>query len=131
MNILFLGGDKRYKFIMQKLATSNHFIYQIGFENFNENIHEEKIENLNLTKFDYVFFPMAGLSDTLEIKSELGLIKLPQDIFKSIGTQTKFFTGVKTKKILELIPNDKILSFLDFEEVKKKNNSLTIRRYFG
>lgn len=125
MNILFLGGDKRYKFMMDDLSKKDN-VSQIGFETMSRNIVEENIDNLDLSKFDVVIFPISGISEKLEIKSEKGLIKLPIQIFDNINDTTLFFTGLKTKKLLELVPNSRLISFLDDEEVEKLNNSLTV-----
>ncbi|MDE5831216.1 MAG: hypothetical protein K2H53_06435, partial [Clostridia bacterium] len=90
------------------------------------NIHEENIENLDLSKFDVILFPINGISDNGEVKSEKGNIDLPESIFKTINKDTLVFTGLKTKKLLELIPESQIISFLDDEEVENKNNELTV-----
>ena len=123
MNILFLGGDKRYRFMIEDLSKGNT-VYQIGFKNM-DNI---KIDNIDLSKFDVVLFPISGLSENLEIKSESGLIKLPKEIFNNIDKNTKFFTGLKTKTLLEVLPKEQVISFLDYEEVEKENNLLTVLR---
>lgn len=125
MNILFLGGDKRYKYMMRDLEETDN-IYQIGFDLKSPNIHEENIENLDLSKFDVILFPINGLSENQEIKSEMGNIVLPEGIFKNLDKDTLVFTGLKTKKLLELIPEKQIISFLDDEEVENKNNNLTV-----
>lgn len=125
MNILFLGGDKRYKYMMRELEESDT-VYQIGFNMESPNIHEENIENLNLSKFDMILFPINGLSDNLEVKSENGMISLSEDIFENLDKDTLVFTGLKTKKLLELIPEEQIISFLDDEEVEDINNNLTV-----
>ena len=59
MNILFLGGDKRYKFMMEDLSKKDN-ISQIGFEAMPQNIVEENIDTLDLSKFDVVIFPISG-----------------------------------------------------------------------
>ena len=55
-------------------------------------------------------------------------MRLSKDIFKNINPNTKFFTGLKTKNILDNIPGNQLTSFLDFEEVKKVNDDLTVER---
>ncbi len=127
MNILFLGGDKRYSFMMEDLSNDEN-VFQIGFNNTNSNIIKEEIDTLDLSKFDVVLFPISGINDNLEIKAPSGIIKLPENIFKNINENTIFFTGLKTKKLLELIPSSQIISFLDDNEVEKVNNDLTVRR---
>lgn len=125
MNILFLGGDKRYKYMMRELEETDS-VHQIGFDMESPNIHEENIESLDLSKFDVILFPINGLSDSIEVKSEKGMISLSEDIFKNLDKDTLVFTGLKTKKLLELIPEEQIISFLDDEEVENKNNNLTV-----
>ncbi len=129
MKILFLGGDKRYKFMIEKLKNI-YEIHQIGFKFSDNKIYEEDLENLDLSNFDIVLFPISGLNDELEIKTELGLLKLSDTLFSDIEEKTTFFTGLKTKKILEFIPQRQIISFLDYEEVKNVNDSLTIDRSY-
>ncbi len=123
MNILFLGGDKRYRYMIQDLAKTNS-VSQVGFKNM-ESIN---LDSLNLTEFDIVLLPISGINDKLEIKTETGALKLPDNVFESLGSNTKVFTGLKTKKLLELVPKEKIISFLDFEEVETVNNNLTVER---
>jgi len=61
-----------------------------------------------------------------KLRQKNGLIKLSENIFKNIKENTKIFTGLKTKKLLEFIPEKQLTSFLDFEEVETINNSLTV-----
>ena len=51
MKILFLGGDTRYKYMMKDLCNK-HQIFQIGFSDLEDNINKEKLENINLAKYD-------------------------------------------------------------------------------
>lgn len=129
MKILFLGGDKRYRIMMDNLKEK-YEVYQIGFELSDKYIHTENLCHLNLSDFDVVLFPISGLNDNLEIKTETGLLKIPESAFQKLNKNTKFFTGVKTQKLLELIPKAQLLSFLDNKEVEKVNNSLTIDRSY-
>ena len=116
MNILFLGGDKRYKYMMSELAD-NHNVSQIGFEISIPKIHQEDINTLSLLDFDIVLFPISGISDNFEIKTETGSVILPKLLFENLNNSTKFFTGLKTKKLLEVIPSSQLISFLDDEAV--------------
>ena len=123
MNILFLGGDKRYKYMMRDLSTEDN-VYQIGFDISDANI--KKLEDFDLSKFDVILFPMNGISDNMEVKSEKGNIKLEKSMFDTLNKDAYVFTGLKTEKLLELIPKSQIISFLDDDEVTKKNNTLTV-----
>ena len=130
MNILFLGGDKRYRYMITECKKKQFNIYQIGFNNIGD-AKELNIENINLSKFEIVVFPISGLNDKQEIKSEKGNIYLPNELFSNISEKTFFYTGIKTKKLLELIPEKQIISFLDYAEVKKVNDNLTVERSYG
>ena len=125
MNILFLGGDKRYKYMINDLSDTEN-VSEIGFEILSDNVYKENLDTLDLSKYDVVLLPISGISDNMEIKSEIGAIKLSENIFKNINEDTLFFTGLKTKKILEFIPKDQIISFLDDDEVESINNALTV-----
>lgn len=129
MNILFLGGDKRYRYMIAELAK-RHKVYQIGFNN-TEDVKELNITNINLSEFDIVIFPISGLNEKQEIKCEKGNIYLSDKFFSNISEKTIFYTGIKTKKLLELIPEKQIISFLDYEEVKETNDNLTVERSYG
>ena len=126
MNILFLGGDKRYKYLMEKL-TKEYKIFQIGFDNL-EYAQKLNIQDIDLFQYDVVVFPISGINDKQEIKCENGNLYLPYNLFLKISEKTSFYTGVKTNRLLELIPNKQLTSFLDFEEVKEVNDNLTVER---
>lgn len=126
MNILFLGGDTRYISMAQELSNNN-LVSMVGFTscNINEKIINEDINSLDLNKFDIVILPMSGINDSMKIKSIDSEITLDKNIFNSINKKTLFFTGLKTNNIINLIPNNQIISFLDDENVNKQNNILT------
>lgn len=125
MKIVFLGGDTRYKYMMEDLCKT-HNVSQIGFNISDDNIFHENLETLDLSNYDIAIFPISGISNNLEIKSEKGNITLPNRLFDNLTNNTLFFTGLKTDKLLELIPENMLISFLDFEEVEAVNNELTI-----
>lgn len=125
MDILFLGGDKRYKYMMIDLSDEAN-VSQMGFDISNKNIKTLNLDNLDLTKFDVVLLPISGINNNMEIKTEKGNCVLPKELFENLKDETLFFTGLKTNKILELIPEKQLISFLDNKEVKTVNDDLTI-----
>ena len=125
MKILFLGGDTRYKYMMDDLCKT-HNVSQIGFNISKENINTENLEALDFSIYDIVLFPISGINAASEIKTEMGNIPLSDKLFENLNNNTLFFTGLKTDKLLKLIPKKQLISFLDFEEVEDVNNELTI-----
>lgn len=69
MNILFLGGDKRYVFLIEALSKE-YFVSHIGFDISGDNIYKENLESLDLSNFDYIFLPINGINDNMQIKTE-------------------------------------------------------------
>ena len=62
----------------------------------------------------------------MEIKTENGALKLPESIFRDLNPDTIFFTGLKTSKLKLLLNKSQLYSFLDYPEVEKINNELTV-----
>ena len=107
MNILFLGGDKRYEYMIEALSKK-HFVSSIGFDNLGNNINESNLKSLNLADFDIVLFPITGINDKMEIKTLKGTIVLPEEPFyrlKYTKSCPIFFTGLKTNKLLYVAKN--------------------------
>lgn len=127
MNILFLGGDKRYEYMIKALS-SKHFVSHVGFDILENSICENNLNSLNLSNFDIVLLPITGINQKMEIKTLKGTITLPEKLFYKLRDKSRpiFFTGLKTDKLLELIPSSQIISFLDYEEVKDVNDELTV-----
>lgn len=126
MNILFLGGDTRYISMAQELSNTN-LVSLVGFTSctINSIVTNEDINSLDLNNYDIVILPMNGINDNMEIKSMDGQIRLDKNIFKFLKNNVLFFTGLKNKNIINLIPGNQIISFLDDENVTKQNNYLT------
>ena len=86
----------------------------------------EDFQSLSFSDYDVVLFPISGLNDNMEIKTENRFASLPLSLFENLSSNTLFFTGLKTKVLLKLIPESQLISFLDFEEVQAVNNELTV-----
>ena len=71
MKILFLCGDKIYKYMMKSLSKE-HLVFYVGFNTLDENLYlqEKHLETLNLSNYDVILFPISGITDNMEIKNE-------------------------------------------------------------
>lgn len=69
MKFLFLGGDKRYRYLMKDLSEE-HEVSCVGFNSLSFNVNVLSIDSIDLSLFDVILLPISGISDSMEIKSE-------------------------------------------------------------
>lgn len=65
LNILVLGGDRRYLEVIKKLSTSNANVYVAGFDKqhfINENIKKIELTKFDSTKLHAILLPVSGTS---------------------------------------------------------------------
>lgn len=122
MNILFLGGDKRYLQAISELQKK-HNVSVCGYDTVDIDVKKENINFINLKDYKVIIFPMSGINDENVVKSLDGDIKV--DNLNNIDKNSIIFTGLITEKLKEL-GNDNIISFLSFEDIRDLNNKITV-----
>ena len=121
MNVLFLGGDLRYKKIMDYL--SDRFdIYTVGYKKAKLDYNDVDIDKINIGFFNIIFLPMSGINNNYIIKSLDGDIYF--DKIKHISKNTLLFTG-KNSSILNDV-NCKKYFFLEDDYINRFNNEITV-----
>lgn len=101
-NILILGGDSRYLYLITNLANKNAYLSVIGFNEYtfsHSNIKHESINDVDFSVFDAIVLPVTGTSETGEIVPTYD--KQPFLLTANQIKQTKkhcvIFTGIKNK----------------------------------
>lgn len=124
MNILFLGGDKRYLPIILELSKNNS-IDLVGYDSVD--IIGNKISNnlIEYFKYDIIILPMSGISENMMVSSLDGNIEITSEKLQNISGKCMIFTGMLTKPILEMNSKN-IISFLEDREIKDFNNDITV-----
>lgn len=124
MNILFLGGDKRYLPIILELSPKNN-IDLVGYNTVD--IIGNKINNnsIEFSKYDIIILPMNGIKENMKINSLDGEIEIVNNELKKISSKCMIFTGLITNPILA-INSKNIISFLDDKEIKDFINDITV-----
>lgn len=124
MNILFLGGDKRYLPIILELNKDNN-IYLVGYNSVD--IVGNKINNdsIEFSKYDVIILPMNGIKENMMVNSLDGNIEIRNEQLKNISSKCMIFTGLITKPILEMNSTN-IISFLEDKKIKDFNNDITV-----
>ena len=124
MKILFLGGDLRYIPIIENLNKC-HEVHLVGYSNVDTSCSKKNINDIELSDYNVIFFPMGGINDNLEITSLDGKILLNASDLMKIKNNTIVFTGLVTGVMKELQIN-KVISFLSDKEIRENNNDVTV-----
>lgn len=122
MNILFLGGDKRYLKIILELSKK-HNVSVCGYDSVDIDINKKDIDNINFKDYKVIILPMSGINNENIVKSLDGDIIV--DNLSEIDKDTIIFTGIITQKLKEL-NCDNIVSFLSFADIKELNTKITV-----
>lgn len=115
IKILVICGDKRYLSIIEELKKK----YQV------DSIGLDKRTIPSLKEYNIIIFPITGINQNLELKTIQGTLQIDKNWLNTINPNTIIYTGLITKTMQKYLPNQKIISFLADEEVKKENNLLT------
>lgn len=137
MKALFLGGDRRTIEVINYLYSNNFEITAVGYDSgiFDEIVNYSKIDELVMGDFDLIFFPINGVNMDLSINCDYSNnpVYLKDDILKDVKKKTLIFTGIKSKKLEEIleIGNKKAITIMDDPQVKKDNSIPTVEGIIG
>lgn len=124
MNILFLGGDKRYLTIILELSKNNN-IDLVGYDSVDTVGNKISNNSIEFSKYDIIILPMSGINENMIVSSLDGKVEIKSEEIKSISDKCIIFTGLITKPMLE-IKSKKIISFLEDKEIKDFNTDITV-----
>lgn len=119
MNILVLGKDKRYIQIIERLKEKNK-VDIIGWNDNIDNVNNINIENCNINKYDIIILPMYGILDKNVIKGDYD-ISIDNEFFSNVKEKCIIFTGILPNNLKELIGDNRIITFMDDNDIVSKN----------
>ncbi|MBO5138153.1 MAG: NAD(P)-binding domain-containing protein [Bacilli bacterium] len=117
MKILIIGGDKRY------LTLSNKLKQQYDITHIKS---EEELQKIDIKQYKIIIFPISGVSKENTVISLNNSIKLNKETFQNISPNTIIYSGIVNQNLINLVPENHIISFLADEDVKRENNILTV-----
>lgn len=127
MNTLIIGDDRRYSVIINNFIEKNYNIDLLGFSN--EIIGTNKIflNNIDISKYDVIVFPVSGVGNGFKIKSKED-IKLSIDFLKNSKENVLVFSGINTECLDNMLAysNRKATFLMKDKEVIKENVIPTI-----
>lgn len=124
MNVLFLGGDKRYLSIISELGKNNN-IDLVGYNSVDIIGNKISKNSINFSKYNMIVLPMSGINNKIIVKSLEGDIEIAKEKLHEISENCIVFTGLITEPILEMNSRN-IISFLDDKGIKDFNNEITV-----
>ena len=113
LNILVLGGDRRYLEVIKKLSTSNANVYVAGFDKqhfINENIKKIELTKFDSTKLHAILLPVSGTSNTGEVLATYSdrPLKLTKEFLNKTPKNCIIYTGI-TNPYLDDISKERTL----------------------
>lgn len=137
MKTLFLGGDQRYLEIIKHFEDKEYEIDVVGYENapIGNKVNKIEINNVNIGLYDIIFLPIGGVKENYQIECVFSdkKVVLNKDIFNGIKEKSLIFTGIKTKRLSEMLENVKanVTYLLDDKEILKENSVATAEGTIG
>ena len=102
MNVLFLGGDKRYLEIINYFIDRKFNVDLVGFINNYPNTNNKKINDINISKYDIIFFPINGVMENNVVKGD-EIIVVDENLLKDTKDDVIIFSGIKTKCLEKIL----------------------------
>lgn len=107
MNILILGGDKRYIEVIKNLTAKNINVDLIGYKNIY--IHKLAqnicINDIQIDKYDIILFPVGGVKENniIECTYNDKNIKLPDNILMHSKENALIISGIETINLNKIL----------------------------
>lgn len=106
-NILILGGDSRYLYLLSDLAEKNANLSLIGFDEYTflyPKIKHEHIEQVNFSIFDALILPVTGTGSIGEIVPTFSKRKIyiTADQIKKTKKDCVIFTGIANEFLKQI-----------------------------
>lgn len=117
MKILIIGKDERYAFLKDELSKK----YSVDL------IYDEKSvydASLDKKKYNILILPMSGINDDSQIDLD-GKVSITSGYFSDFNEKLIVYTGLISNRLLELVSDRKVVSFLKDDYVNRANNEIT------
>lgn len=129
MNILLLGGDSRYLEIIDYLKN-DHDITTVGYKKINiEKTKNIEINDIDISKYDIIIFPIGGIKDNNIINSEFcdEKIKLSDEFLNNCKENAIITSGIKTENLDKMLKsaNKDCIYLMNDKDIVKQNSIIT------
>lgn len=131
MEVLILGGDSRYLEIIKYLSKKNN-VDVIGYNKykFSDKVNNIEIEDIDMKKYDIIFFPINGVNKDYLINCEFNddLIYLNQKLLSTSKDNVLIFSGIRTNNLDNMLnyAKRKCIYLMNDEDIIDKNAISTV-----
>lgn len=127
--IAVLGGDKRYLYVIEQLATNGNTVFIDGFDEITFHhplIQKKRIEEIPFEKLDAIVLPVLGMDEggKLERCFPKGTLTLSEHLLKKIPAHAIIFSGTATtylERVCEKI-NRRLVLLYELDDVAILNS---------
>jgi len=102
VNVLFLGGDKRYLEIINYFVDRKVNVDLVGFINNYPNTNNKRVCDIDISKYHIIFFPINGVMENYIIKGEENIV-VDENLLKGSKDDVLIFSGIKTRCLDSLL----------------------------
>lgn len=112
MNCLILGGDERYYQIINNFVNKGYNVDIVGYKKNFEKVHSLNYNELKISEYDIIIFPINGVGDNFLIKAEQNF-NIKPDILNTAKNDCLIFSGINTPCLEQIkILSKKNINFL-------------------
>lgn len=104
MNVLVLGGDKRYLEIIKDFVKKDYHVDLVGYQNKIPKTNILDIKNIDVSFYDIILFPVSGVKENYIISGEFDF-KIDPDFLNKSHDKALIFSGIKTPTLNEILKN--------------------------
>lgn len=128
-NVLILGGDSRYLYLLTDLAKKNANLTVIGFDEYTflyPQINHKQIEKIDFSIYDAIILPITGTNSIGEIVPTFSKQKIyvTADQLKNTKEHCIIFTGIANQFLKQVTErtNRKLISLLSRDDIAILNS---------
>lgn len=98
MNVLVLGGDKRYLEIINNFKEKNYNIDLVGYKNTIPNTNLLNVCDIDVCIYDIILFPISGVGKDFIIKGDYEF-QISENFLSKVNENVLIFSGTKTPNL--------------------------------
>ena len=102
MNVLVLGGDKRYLEIINSFIKKDYKVDLVGYKTKIDKTNILDIKDVDVSKYDIILFPVNGIKEDYIINGQFDF-QISPDFLEKTNENVLIFSGIKTPILDQLL----------------------------
>lgn len=127
LNILILGGDRRYLEVIKKLAKSNANVHLAGFDKqqfTDQNVYNNVLEELDYSNIHAILLPVSGTSQTGKVLTQYSdrSITLTQELIDKTPKNCIIYTGITNPYLDDIVKGRTLIPIFSRDDIAIRNS---------